>query len=281
MKGTGTRKGRSAAVALLALAAASGGSACGSAGAGREDARPLAIQLSGEGRDLRFSAPQSVPAGLTQIEFKNAAKGPHDAQLVRADAGHTPEEALRAGGAWGEKGRPLPPWVHIAGGVGSTEPGASGSSTQELRPGAHVVVDLESNTSASFEVTGDRREAEPDPPPASITASEYKFEAEGLQSGRGRVLFDNQGAEPHFVTGAPIKPGKTLDDVRKFAESEKGESPVDESAFFSTTAIDGGQKQVVDVDLKKGRYALLCFVSDRKGGPPHAAKGMVSEATVR
>ena len=34
-------------------------------------------------------------------------------------------------------------------------------------------------------------------------------------------------------------------------------------------------------DLKPGKYALLCFISDRQGGPPHIAKGMITEATVR
>lgn len=280
MNGARTRRGRSAA-ALLALAAASGVSACGGSGGGQEQAPPLAIQLSGDGRDLRFSVPKSVPAGLTRIEFKNAAKAEGGAQLVRADAGHTPEEGLRAAAAWAEEGRPLPPWVHTAGGVGPTAPKGTGSATQELRPGGYAVIETESNKSASFEVTGERQAAEPGSPEASIVASEYKFEPNGLRPGRSRVLFDNQGAEPHFVTGAPIKAGKTLDDVRRFAETEKGESPVDEKAFFSTAVIDGGERQVVDVDLKPGRYALLCFVSDRKGGPPHAAKGMVSEATVR
>ena len=29
------------------------------------------------------------------------------------------------------------------------------------------------------------------------------------------------------------------------------------------------------MDLRQGRYALICFISDRQGGPSHAAKGMV------
>ena len=37
---------------------------------------------------------------------------------------------------------------------------------------------------------------------------------------------------------------------------------------------------MVNLDLKKGKYALVCFIPDRQGGPPHVAKGMVSEATV-
>jgi hypothetical protein len=32
--------------------------------------------------------------------------------------------------------------------------------------------------------------------------------------------------------------------------------------------------------LKPGKYALYCFISDRKGGPPHITKGTISEATV-
>ena len=29
------------------------------------------------------------------------------------------------------------------------------------------------------------------------------------------------------------------------------------------------------MDLRQGRYALICFSSDRQGGASHAAKGMV------
>jgi hypothetical protein len=39
-------------------------------------------------------------------------------------------------------------------------------------------------------------------------------------------------------------------------------------------------KQSVELDLKPGRYVLLCFVPDREGGPPHVAKGMISDAEV-
>ena len=49
---------------------------------------------------------------------------------------------------------------------------------------------------------------------------------------------------------------------------------------WSTTVIDSGQKQVVTMNLKSGKYALVCFIQDRAGGPPHFNKGMISEATV-
>ena len=40
-------------------------------------------------------------------------------------------------------------------------------------------------------------------------------------------MFDNMGKEPHFVVGLPIKPGKTIEDVKKSIaeEGEGGEAP--------------------------------------------------------
>jgi hypothetical protein len=45
--------------------------------------------------------------------------------------------------------------------------------------------------------------------------------------------------------------------------------------------LAGGTRENLPLDLKPGRYALLCFASDRAGGPPHVAKGMLDEVTVR
>jgi hypothetical protein len=81
----------------------------------------------------------------------------------------------------------------------------------------------------------------------------------------------------------PYKPGATLAEVRKaFRRTGGAEPPLDFSNVAYTARIDGGTKQITELDLAKpGKYALLCFVSDRKGGPPHVAQGMVAEITVR
>lgn len=270
-----------ATIAALGLVAAG----CGSddqSSSGGEGAKPakVAIELSGSGRDLSFDVPKSVKGGLAQIEFTNSAKGSHGAQLVRAEAGHTAEAALEAANAWGEQGKPLPDWVHTAGGVGDTPAGETASVTQQLPAGEYMVVDLESETSAGFEVRGTGATGEPSAQ-ATIGELEYEFQAKGLKAGSNPVLIDNRGSEPHFVLATPIKQGRTIADVREFVRSEKGEPPIDEAAGVSTAVIDGGEKQAVQLDLESGNYALLCFVPDRKGGPPHAFKGMVSQAVVR
>ena len=65
-------------------------------------------------------------------------------------------------------------------------------------------------------------------PPARIDAVDYSFNSSGLKAGKTEVVFENKGKEPHFVVGLPIKQGKTIDDVKTFLRTEKGEPPVDE-----------------------------------------------------
>lgn len=221
----------------------------GSAAAKPADASKLAIELSGSAKKPTFEVPQSVDGGVVEISFTNSAKGGHSAQLVRAAQGHTPQAALAAGKAWGEKGKRLPDWALTAGGLGDVEPGETATVTQELAPGTYLVADLETGANAEFEVTGEAAAGELPGDGGTIEAAEYEFTASGLKSGGAPILFDNAGGEPNFIAAVGIKPGKTIADVRKFLETEKGE-------------------------------ALLCFVPDRAGGPPHAVKGRVSRVTV-
>lgn len=109
---------------------------------------------------------------------------------------------------------------------------------------------------------------------ATITTEDYGFVTEGLKAGRNTVKFDNVGKEPHHVIALPFTPGATLEEVKKAFESEEepaGPPPVDFMKGTSTTVITGGQAQVADLELQKGKYALICFISDRAGGPPHVA----------
>jgi hypothetical protein len=280
-----TRAMALAAAAALALA----GAGCGSDddtvdqnGSAGDAARPtrLAIELSGSPRNPSFEVPDTVEGGLVEIAFTSSVAGEHSAQLLRAEDGHTGMEALAAGNAWGEKGKPLPGWALAAGGAGDVKQGESTTVTQQLEPGMYVVADLNSGASAEFEVTGAAGGGEPAADGGTITATEYAFEAEGLSAGRNRVLFDNVGEEPHFVAAVGLAGGATAEDARRFFETEKGRPPFDERRSFSTAVVEGGVKQAVELDLEPGKYALICFVPDRAGGPPHAVKGMISEATV-
>lgn len=275
-------KKRHALTALMVVAALPI-AACGDdnkAGGGSAPAK-VALELTGSGKNVKLTGPASVKAGPAEITLKNSAKNDGGAQIIRIEGNHTAQEALAAGEGWGDKGKPLPAWLRLEGGALSTAAGKSSTVTQTLKPGKYVMADIESNAFAELEVTGDGGGKEPKAASARIDAVDYGFNSSGLKTGKNTVTFENKGKEPHFVVGLPIKPGKTIEDVKKFARTEKGEPPVDEkNGPFATALIDGGLKQTIEVELKKGKYALLCFIPDRKGGPPHVAKGMVAEATV-
>ena len=239
-----------------------------------------AFEFSGDGDRAKLSGPKSVEAGAVRVNFKNSGKDDAGVVLVRIEGDHTPAEAVKAGQAWGDGGKPLPGWIRFVGGSSSVRPGGTFSAVQALTAGNYIGLDINTNKYVAFEATGDGG-AELPSTTATIQAVDYSFEASGLEAGKGQVRFSNRGKEPHFALAAPIRPGKTIEDVRKAIRTEEGPPPIVEDQAVSTGILDGGRSQVVDLELKKGRYAFVCFVPDRRGGPPHVLKGMISEGVVR
>jgi hypothetical protein len=224
----------------------------------------------------------SVEPGAVEIRFTNTGKKDHSAQIVRLDDGHTAEEGKAVGEAWGENGKPLPEWLTFHGGVGSLPGGESATAVAELEPGDYAIFDIEGEgekSFAEFTVEGEEGEALPETD-GKVEAREYSFTGSDLTAGRGQILFENVGEQPHHLIAAPIKPGKSIGDVRNFVKNESGEAPIDEEKTFVSAIVSGGTSAVIDVDLQSGDYALVCFIPDATGGPPHAVKGMVSAASV-
>lgn len=286
----GRRRVRPLLLALLAIAAAAAIAACGE---DEEDgdqaaAEPsvVAIETTGSGREVGLSVPDSATGGLAEVELTNSADGPHGAQLLRIEGDHSEDEVL------GElqqamRGEAVADWFEASGGVPSTPPGETASVTQVLEPGTYYVVDDEARdpsvSIASFEVTEAGGDGELPAADATVTADDYSFEAENLTAGENAILFENAGEQWHHVVAAPIEPGNTIEDVEQAVMSEgqpEGPPPVDFSKEVATSVVAGGDSQVVDLDLVSGKYALLCFISDREGGPPHVAQGMIAEVEV-
>jgi hypothetical protein len=246
----------------------------------KEEASGAAVaRFEFSGDRAKLSGPQSVEAGAVRVTFKNSGKDDAGVTVVRIGGDHTPAETVEAGKAWGDQGKPLPEWIRFVGGVSQVGPGGTFSAVQELTAGNYVGVDIGSNEYVPFKVTADGGGEVPSPT-ATIEAVEYGFATKGLKAGKGQVRFTNSGKEPHFAFAAPIRKGKTIEDVRKALTSEEGPPPIVEEEGVSTGILDGGFSQVIDLELKRGKYALVCFLPDRKGGPPHAFKGMISEGVV-
>ncbi len=227
---------------------------------------------------FEYLAPERVQAGVVEIRLTNTGDEVHKAQLWRLGGGHSVSEARKAK-------RPLPDWLRTAGGVALTEPKQTGVTVQRLAPGNYYVAGAgnERGKVATFRVMGPDRSAKLPPAQAVLSADEYQFKFPSLEAGRRRVLFRNEGSEPHHAYFARMVRGATLDEVRRYlSRGVEDDPPVHfDRGVVETPVIEGGDRQVTELDLARGRYALMCFVSDRAGGPSHIEKGMISEVRVK
>jgi hypothetical protein len=292
-----TPRRSTAALAVVALTAALTITACGDDGDSGEPSKPpkLAIEVTEQGNDeFRLSAPKSIQAGPVEISLRSpAGDTTHDAQLVRVEGDHTIDEVVAAVTSLGA---PFPRWLIPAGGVGQTGGGAVGRTLQQLEPGKYYILDTdepegdqvksyaETGATAALEVTGEAGAAELPTTDAKVTATDYTFAVSGLKPGKNEIEFNNAGKQPHHLMAFPYRKGATLDEVKKLFTEEgegSGPPPLDFAGATRTATLDSGDKQILELDLKRGNYALVCFISDREGGPPHAMKGMIVEAAVQ
>jgi hypothetical protein len=276
-------------LALLAAAATPAMmiSACGEdevSGAG--GARTLVITAGSKGA---LTLPERSAPGVTELTLRNKSKGDAEAQLIRIDGDQSRSEVLDALGK-AASAKPWKDFLFAAGGVGMTDPGETRSATQELDAGATYYV---YNASAArrprpsdlhkIEMSGDEEGALPETD-ATVTATDYEYTAEGLTSGRNEVTFKNTGREPHHLLLGQLRKGATIADAKRFllSDADGGSGPFPPAGSEAATSVlEGGTSQVITLDLKPGKYALYCFVSDRRGGPPHIVRGMVSAVTVK
>src|SRR5438034_5982059 len=86
------------------------GAGCSTAGSAERPDTPRELVVRAV--DYSFSAPDTIPAGLTSIRLENAGHEMHHVQLMRIADGHTIED-LRASAA---SGILIPAWVTPIGG---------------------------------------------------------------------------------------------------------------------------------------------------------------------
>jgi hypothetical protein len=127
----------------------------------------------------------------------------------------------------------------------------------------------------------------------SITAKDYAFDTTGLKAGQNTVLFQNTGPkEIHHALvqefPAGVNEAAALKALQAFAAAQQSNKPPPASTpepkeVGGSAPFDPGLGGTFNVNLQAGRtYLLLCFVSDREGGRPHAfAHGMVKAVAVK
>lgn len=283
------------ALAALALAACGSSNKSSSSSSSSSSAGPttLSVSISEQGKAAKYTAPTSVKGGLVKLTLANNGKRPHGAQLVSLSGGHSAQEALKVIGSNSNK---TPSWIRAEGGIGQVAPGASASATVNLTPGKYVLADAGGPgssgppTHSEFTVTSGGATGALPSTPVTITAAapakdKYKWQISGaLKPGTNDVTFASKGQNAlHLIAAVRVKGNPSKAQIMK-ALASNGKPPafVDQKSFSSTAVIDGGKTQTAPLSLRQpGKYVLFCPLTDRDGGKPHLAEGLLTTVNVK
>ena len=235
----------------------------------------------------------TLKGGNIAIELTNAGKEEHDLAILRIEGLHSLTEVLKVVSS---EGGPIPAWLHADGGVGGLGPGKVGRATVNLGAGTYMFICTMTNDKTkkahaaggmakTITVTGTKAPALPSGATATITAKEYGFETKGLKAGKNVVEFAVAGKELHHFLLFPLMAGKTIEDAKAAFTSDKppaGPPPVDFDRGQGSQVLEKSEGNILtEVNLSAGRWAMICFMNDRVGGPPHIMKGMITEVVIK
>ncbi len=263
------------------------GSATGSAAS----AAGLHLTISEAGKEAKLSGPATTAGGVVAVTLQNTGKSPHNLQFAQVVGDHTVAEAYKQIQGNSTK---TPGWLRAAGGVSTTMPGQSNSATVDLSAGKYLVTETPgpgatlAPAQTSLTVTPGTGATALPSTPATVTAAtagtdKYRWKLSGLHVGPNRLTFKSEGAQAlHVLIAIAIKPGQnpSLAEIEKSFASNGPPSFADLPTYRTTAVLDGGRSQVTTVDLKRGTYVFFCPLTDRDGGKPHFAEGLLTKYTV-
>ena len=249
----------------------------------RDGVRTITVTAS----DYAFAAPDSVPAGLTEIRLENRGAEMHHAFLIRLDGGKTMGDlfaSMRGDG-------PLPSWAREVGGPNTPGPGGESTAMLRLATGRYAMICVIPSPDGKPHVMKGMAKEIVVTPATSNTANanvrvsstmtllDYAFQfSQPLAAGRQTIRVKNDAAQPHEVLVVRLQPGKKPADV--LAWMEKMEGPPPGAPIGGTTPLARGEENLITMDLTPGEYGLICFAPDAKDGKPHFVHGMMTQFTV-
>ena len=246
---------------------------------------PIVVTITAT--DYAFSAPDTIPAGLTTLRMINPGREPHQA-VVAGGPGKTFAELEAAM----LKEGPLPEWLTVPVGAGAVNSGDSSVVTAALTPGNYLILCFIPSLDGTPHVAkgmfrrlvvtaaaGAAASADPQAD-VTVTLSDYTFTlSKPLTAGTQTIRIENNGPQLHELTIERLAPGKSLADWQKWlAGGMRGTPPATPAGGF--TGPDKGKVGWLTITLTPGNFLLNCYVPDVKDGKPHFPRGMVQQLTV-
>ncbi len=237
-------------------------------------------------RDYVLESPDTLPEGAVTLRLVNQGKEFHHVWIARLEGGHTVDDVLAALKTRG----PLPEWIKDAGGPNAPRPeGGENSATVTLAPGNYIVACLIPSADGIPHLMKGMvrpltvvKTAHPAAAPKGdvlMTLRDYSFFlSRPLTAGKHVIEVRNEGTQWHEFELVQLAPGKTPQDVVAFIDHGIGTPPG--LPIGGVSPLTPGGVSYFHVELQPGRYALICFLPDRKDGRQHFDHGMMQEFEV-
>jgi uncharacterized cupredoxin-like copper-binding protein len=238
--------------------------------------------------EYAFEVPRQIPAGVTTFRFMAQGKEPHHGIMVRLDEGKTVEDLAAA---IKEPGPP-PAWAHLDGGMMIGDPTTGSTVTMTLTPGKYALIcfvpspdgvpHVAKGMVAPIEVTPATGAPAPEPQAdVEVRLADFAFQfSKPLTAGEHVIRVETAPGQPHELVLVQLGDGVTAQQVIA-AEMGQTKGPRPSYTFMGGVApMEAGRHAFIHVNLKPGKYALICFIPDAKDGKPHLAHGMLKEFTV-
>jgi len=229
-----------------------------------------------------------VPAGITTVRLAFKGKVKRELVVHRVPAGTLPEEL--AHGAAGRQER----WFHAwsFGGPSAPRDSASeASATLDLRPGRYVLVAYE--VAPGGRPRGDKfiwrevsviagavlipaRFAVPD---VTMRLKDGRIEVSGVvHTGQRIVQVENAGTRPHDLLIGRLKPGKTMDDVRRWDSDRADPAPF--VYVGGLTPMSSGVTAQTKLVLQTGVHVVLCTMRNGRERERDYQRGVLASFKV-
>jgi uncharacterized cupredoxin-like copper-binding protein len=267
---------------LLLAAAVSG------AGPTPKPARATASVVTVHARDFSYVAPKTVKSGINTFRLVNDGKEMHHLSIIKLDKGKTMTDLA----AVMKNPGPPPTWIKNVGGPNAAVPGATVEATLALDPGAYVMMcfipspgdampHAMKGMMAGFTVTAEASGGADLATDATVHLTDYSFTLDKPLAAGHRVLkVVNDAQQPHELVMVQLAPGKTIADLGNWVDKDMMKGPPPGRPVGGMSGMDNGRSGSFPVDLKPGKYGLICFVPDAKDGKSHFAHGMSKEILV-
>jgi uncharacterized cupredoxin-like copper-binding protein len=239
--------------------------------------------------DYSFQMPDTLAAGVTSFRLMNHGQELHHLTLVRLPTGMTVADLGKM-----QPTGPLPEGVMFVGGPNYAAPGGAIEAVVDLKPGNYAaicaipspdgVVHMAKGMVHPFVVTdaADSTKSVAAVPDADIVIklADYSFTpSTPITAGRHVIRVENDGTQWHEMVFVKLEPGKTVEDLARYAEKPEGPPPG--GPIDGVAPLSPGESNTVTVNLTPGDYGFICFLPDAKDGKPHLIHGMVQQFSVK